>query len=126
MSIEFTFAKHSFLPMRIGGAETGAAAPLARTPIGLVAVAQNYGISTEDLMAMMKGQECLVCGHPTAASLVFPTASQWLFNLGRPQHNAGWGNFYDWLERTDRFTTLLFPRAENIWDYLVSETAQFS
>jgi hypothetical protein len=87
----------------------------------LVAVAQNYGISAEDLIAMMKGHECLSCGTTYCDPWLSQSASQWLFNLGRPQHNAGWGNFYDWLERTERFTTSLFPRAENIWTYLVSE-----
>ena len=69
----------------------------------------------------MKVHECLACGTTYCDPWFSPSASQWLFNLGRPQHNAGWGNFYAWLERTDRFKTSLFPRAEQIWNYLISE-----
>ena len=87
----------------------------------LVAVAQKYGMATEDLIAMMKGHECLSCGTTYCDPWLSQSASQWLFNLGYPQHNAGWGRFYEWLERTDRFRTSLFPKAENIWNYLVSE-----
>jgi hypothetical protein len=87
----------------------------------LAAVAQNYDVPSEDLVAMMKGHECLACGTTYCDPWLSQSASQWLFNLGRPQHNAGWRTFYDWLERTDRFRISLFPRAEKIWNYLVSE-----
>ena len=91
----------------------------------LVAVAQNYGVSTEDLIAMMKSYDCLSCGTSYCDPWLSQSASQWLFNLGRPQHNAGWGNFYDWLEKTERFKISLFPRAEKIWNYLISEIGRF-
>ena len=87
----------------------------------LAAVAQNYGVVAEDLVARMKSYDCLACGTSYCDPWLSQSASQWLFNLGRPQHNAGWGNFYDWLEKTERFKTSLFPRAENIWNYLTSE-----
>ena len=86
----------------------------------LAAVAQKHGIAAHGLPGMMKGHACLACGTTYCDPWLSPSASQWLFNLGRPQHNAGWGRFYDWLERTDRFEICLFPRAEKIWDYLVS------
>jgi hypothetical protein len=87
----------------------------------LAVVAEKYGIAADRLPAMMKGHECLACGTTYCDPWLSPSASQWLFNCGRPQHNAGWGRFYDWLEGTDRFEISLLPRAEKIWNHLLSE-----
>ena len=64
----------------------------AKPNVYLVAIAQQYGVATKELIATMKGHECLACGTTYCDPWVSPSACQWLFNLGRPPHNAGWGN----------------------------------
>ena len=62
----------------------------AKPNVYLVAIAQQYGVATKELIATMKGHECLACGTTYCDPWVSPSACQWLFNLGRPPHNAGW------------------------------------
>jgi hypothetical protein len=87
----------------------------------LLAVAQEVGVSTEELIGRMKVVECADCETSYCDPWLSSVATQWLFNLGYPQHNTAWKTFYHWLERTPEFETRFLPRKEGIWRFIQSK-----
>jgi hypothetical protein len=81
-------------------------------------VARELKLPPTDLVAKFATFECNECGASYCDPWLSPRATEWLFNLGYPQHNYAWANFFDWLDRSKQHETHYFPKAERIWRHL--------
>jgi hypothetical protein len=84
----------------------------------LDAMAKELKLPPTDLVAKFATFECTDCGASYCDPWLSPRAIEWLFNLGYPQHNYGWANFFDWLDRSKQHETYYFPKADRIWRHL--------